>query len=100
MIFNSPIPANDGIHKYMIVLRKDGKKVKTVKWGAIGYEHYTSGHLDAERKQRYINRHKNKENWNDEKTSGYYAYNHLWRFRTLNEANKWIKADLRSKGYN
>lgn len=98
MIFNTPIPANDGKHKYMIVLRKDGR-TKTVKWGAIGYEHFTSGHLNEARRQNYLQRHKNKEDWNNERTSGYYAYNHLWRFRTLNEANKWIKADLRSKGY-
>jgi len=99
MIFNSPVPANDSIHKYMIVLRKQGT-IKTVKWGAKGYEHFTSGHLNEERRQRYIQRHKNKENWNDETKAGYYAYNHLWRFKTLNEANTWIKSDLRRKGYN
>lgn len=99
MIFNSPIPANDGKHKFMIILRKDGR-TKTVKFGAVGYEHFTNGHLNEERRRRYEERHKNNENWNDERTAGYYSYHYLWRFRTYNEAKMWIRADLRKKGYN
>jgi hypothetical protein len=97
--YNKIIPANDGIHKYKIILRKDGKKIKTIKFGAIGYQHFTSGHLDEERRKRYEDRHKKKENWNDEKTKGYFAYNFLWRFKTYNEAKKWISTDLKRKGF-
>lgn len=98
-IYNTITQANDGKHKYMIILNKNGK-TKTIKFGAIGYEHFTSGHLDEARRQRYVNRHKNNENFNDETKAGYYAYNYLWRFRTLAEAKKWIYNDLKSKGYN
>jgi len=97
--YNKIIPANDGKHKYKIVLRKDGKKVKTIKFGAVGYEHYTSGHLDEERRKRYVNRHKKNEDFNDEKTAGFYAYHILWRFKTLNEAKSWLSGHLKSKGY-
>lgn len=97
--YNKIIPANDGIHKYKIVLRKNGKKIKTIKFGAIGYQHFTSGHLDEERRKRYMNRHKKREDWNDETKAGYYAYHILWRFKTLNEAKSWLSSNLKSKGY-
>ncbi len=54
-----PYPANNGKHKYYIIT-KSGRKVL---FGAAGYEHFSSGHKDEDRKQRYINRHKNNENW-------------------------------------
>ena len=98
-MFNKPIPANNGKNKYKIILRKNDKKVKTIYFGAIGYENYTSGHLDENRKKNYINRHKSNENWNNELTAGFYAYNYLWRFKTLTEANKWLSAYLKQKGY-
>jgi hypothetical protein len=98
-IFNKIILANDGIHKYKIILKKDGKKVKTIKFGAIGYEHYTSGHLDEDRKKLYEYRHKKNEKWNDETSKGYYSYNFLWRFKTYNEAKKFIYNDLKRKNY-
>lgn len=97
--FNKIISANDGIHKYKIILRKDGKKVKTIKFGAIGYSDYTTKHKNEDRRKRYIERHKQRENWNDEKTAGYYAYNILWRFKSLNEAKNWLYNDLKKKGY-
>ena len=48
----------------------DGKK--TISFGAKGYSDFTQ-HKDPERKQRYLNRHKKNENWNDPKTAGFYA---------------------------
>ena len=97
--FNKVVPANDGVHKYKVILRKDGKKVKTIKFGAVGYSDYTQ-HKDEERRKRYMDRHRKKENWNDEKTAGFYAYNILWRFKTLNQAKSWLSSHLKSKGYN
>ena len=58
----------------------DGKK--TVSFGATGYSDYTQ-HKDPERKQRYINRHKKAENWNDPKTPGFYAKHILWNQPSL-----------------
>ena len=53
----------------------DGKK--TISFGAKGYSDFTQ-HKDPERKQRYLNRHKKNENWNDPKTAGFYATNIRW----------------------
>ena len=36
-----------------------------------------------ERKQRYLNRHKKNENWNDPKTAGFYATNILWNKQSI-----------------
>ena len=58
----------------------DGKK--TISFGATGYSDYTQ-HKDAERKQRYINRHKKAENWNDPKSAGFYAKWVLWNKPSL-----------------
>ena len=58
----------------------DGKK--TVSFGATGYSDYTQ-HKDPERKQRYINRHKKAEDWNDPKTAGFYAKHILWNQPSL-----------------
>lgn len=96
--FNKILPSNRSGKKYMIVLRKDGKKIKTIHFGQAGASDFTQ-HKDEERRKRYIDRHKNNENWNDEKSAGFYAYHILWRFKTLNEAKSWLAGHLKSKGY-
>jgi hypothetical protein len=58
----------------------DGKK--TVSFGAAGMSDYTK-HKDDERKERYINRHKKKEDWSNPKTAGFYAKNVLWNKTSL-----------------
>jgi len=67
--------------KYDAVI--DGKK--TVSFGAKGYSDFTQ-HKNIERKQRYINRHKKAENWNDPTTAGFYAKNVLWSKPTLSSS--------------
>ena len=63
----------------------DGKK--TVSFGATGYSDYTI-HKDDDRKNRYINRHKDKEDWglSGIKTAGFYAKNILWNKKTIQES--------------
>ena len=58
----------------------DGKK--TVSFGAAGMSDFTK-HKDPERKERYINRHKKNEDWNDPKTAGFYARHILWNKTSL-----------------
>ena len=70
--------------KMMAVFYKDGKKLKTVHFGAIGYEDFTT-HKDEERKARYIKRHQ-KENWNDYMSAGSLARWILWNKPTVKEA--------------
>jgi hypothetical protein len=56
-----PYPATDGKHKYFIITSSGHK----VSFGAKGYQDFTI-HKDEDRKQRYINRHKKREEqfWN------------------------------------
>ena len=70
--------------KYMAIFYDHNKKkVKTVHFGAIGYQDYTQ-HKDEFRKARYLNRHSN-ENWNDYMTAGSLARYVLWEKPSLEE---------------
>jgi len=57
---------------------------KTVQFGAAGYQDYTT-HKDSERRDRYIQRHKGKEDWSRQgiETSGFYAKHVLWNKPTI-----------------
>jgi hypothetical protein len=70
----------------------DGKK--TISFGQKNASDFTL-HKDPERKNRYINRHKDKENWglSGIETAGFYAKNVLWNKPTLKESVK----DLNNK---
>ena len=70
--------ANDGTHKYVAVF-DDGKEVK---FGAKGYSDYTI-HKDPERKERYLDRHRKNENWNDFQSPGSLSRYLLWNLPTL-----------------
>ena len=61
----------------------DGKK--TVPFGQKGAEDYTM-HKDDVRKQRYIERHRSRENWNDPTTPGFYSRWLTWNKPTLRES--------------
>ena len=60
---------------------------KTVHFGAAGYSDYTK-HKDAQRKQRYINRHKKRENWNKSGvyTAGFWSRWILWNKPTIRDS--------------
>ena len=74
--------------KYMVswINPKSGR-VKSIHFGAKGMSDYTI-HKDDERKQRYINRHQKRENFNDLGKSGAWALNILWNKRTLKDSIK------------
>lgn len=57
-------------------------RTKTVHFGEAGASDFTK-HKDEERKQRYITRHKGKENWNDPTTPGALSRWILWNLPTL-----------------
>ena len=83
-----PYPANDGKHKYYIIT-KSGRKIS---FGAVGYSDFTK-HKDEDRKQRYINRHKNKENWTKSgiDTAGFWSRWLLWNKPTIKDSYNDIK---------
>ena len=67
---------------------------KTVSFGASNYSDYTL-HKDPDRKQRYINRHKSREDWNKTgiETAGFYSKHLLWNKPTLQQSTN----DLNNK---
>ena len=74
-------PSSKPDKKYDAVI--DDKK--TISFGAKNYSDYTK-HKDDERKQRYINRHKKAEDWNNFYTAGFWSRWILWEMPTLKEA--------------
>lgn len=90
-----PYPSTDSTHKYLIIT-STGKKLR---FGRKGYEHYTEGHLDEERKQRYLDRHKKRENWNDFNSAGAWSAKFLWKYPSYKEAYQKIKKELLKGGY-
>ena len=66
----------------------DGKKIS---FGATGYDHFTGGHLDEERRKNYEKRHKAIGNFNDINTASVWAYRLLWLKPTMTGAIKDIE---------
>jgi len=62
----------------------DGNTMKTISFGAKGYEDYTIHH-DSKRKQSYMRRHRN-EDWGNPFTAGFWAKHLLWNKKTLKES--------------
>jgi hypothetical protein len=62
---------------------KSGKKVKTTRFGQDGASDYTR-HKDDERKQRYIDRHRKRENWNNPTSAGALSRYVLWNKKSVN----------------
>jgi len=59
-----------------------GKRIKTVQFGSKGMSDFTIN-KDKERKQRYLDRHRKRENWNDPMTAGALSRWLLWNRPTL-----------------
>jgi len=69
--------------KYKAIFFDDkGKRIKTTSFGSAGSSDYTI-HGDKERKQRYLDRHKSRENWNDYMSAGSLSRFILWNKPTL-----------------
>lgn len=63
---------------------------KSIKFGARGYSNFTV-HKDPLRMQRYLIRHKKRENWSDPTTPGFWSRWLLWSEPTLKDAKALIK---------
>jgi hypothetical protein len=73
----------------------DGRK--TIHFGAAGMSDYTI-HKDDARKERYIARHKNKEDWTRTgiNSAGWWSRFYLWEAPTKEQAYAKIKQQLRA----
>jgi len=82
-----------GGKKYKMVFYDTArKKIKSVSFGAVGYEDFTT-HGDLQRKQNYIQRHSAREDFGNPMTAGACAKFLLWNKTTLSASYK----DFRSK---
>ena len=81
-------PASSQNFKWMIE-RPDGK---TVRFGDVRYEDYTI-HKDTQRKQRYLARHKKRENWTigGVSTAGFWSRWLLWNKPSVTQSIKDIE---------
>ncbi len=73
--------------KYTAVFYQDENKIKTTHFGWRGMSDFTK-HKDPERKQRYMDRHKKNENWNDPMSAGALSRWILWNKPTLTASKK------------
>ena len=76
-------PSTQKTKKLMAIFYDDnGKKIKTVHFGSAGMSDFTI-HKDKERKERYLDRHRKRENWNAPMTAGALSRYLLWNKPTL-----------------
>lgn len=73
--------------KYMVKIGN-----KTIHFGAKGMSDYTK-HKDKKRMERYLKRHKKRENWKKSgiKTAGFWSRWLLWSKPNFNTAKKYIE---------
>lgn len=70
--------------KYMVLMQDRGHKHH---FGAKGFEDFTT-HKDPERKERYIQRHRSREDWSKDgiHTAGFWAKHILWNKPSLRDS--------------
>ena len=73
--------------KYDATFETDTGRTKTVSLGAAGYTDYIKSG-DEERKERYLDRHRANENWNDPDSPGALSRWILWNKPTLVDSIK------------
>lgn len=91
MKFKSLVKATDGVHKFVATV-VNSKGEHKIKFGAKGYSDYTK-HKDDNRKQRYIIRHRTRENWTRTGifTAGFWSRWILWNKKTLESSIRDVK---------
>jgi hypothetical protein len=75
--------------KYDAIFEDEGRE-KTISFGAAGMSDFTLHH-DEERKERYLNRHRKRENWDKPDTPGALSRFILWNKKTIKASLKDFK---------
>jgi Tfp pilus assembly protein FimT len=81
---------SDRPDKKYFIITNDNKKIY---FGQASASDFTL-HKDEARKQRYINRHKKNENWNNKDTAGFWSRWLLWEKPTIKESYDNIKKKI------
>ena len=78
------LESGTGTKKYKVTIIKPNDIKKTIQFGAKGYSDFTK-HKDSDRKKRYENRHRSRENWTKSgiTTAGFWAKWILWNKPSL-----------------
>lgn len=84
-------PSTKAEKKYMAVFETDSGRTKTTHFGSAGMSDYTKN-KDPERKERYLQRHRANENWNDPTSAGSLSRYILWNKTSLRESIKDFKS--------
>lgn len=84
------VPSKNPEKKYDATIEREGRE-KTISFGQKNAKDFTTTG-DEERKQRYIARHKAREDWSDPETPGFWSKNILWNKRTIAESLRDTKA--------
>ena len=69
---------SDKPDKKFFIITSTGRKIY---FGSANMSDFTL-HKDPERKNRYIQRHQKRENWNDKDTAGFWSRWYLWNLPT------------------
>lgn len=69
--------AQDNIHKYVAVVEQDNGQQRTIRFGQAMASDFTK-HRSETRKNRYLDRHRANEDWNDPLTAGFWSRHLLW----------------------
>jgi hypothetical protein len=92
-------PSTSKTKKFTAIFYDDKKKkIKTTNFGQKGASDFTI-HGDEKRKQRYLDRHKERENWNDYMTAGSLSRYILWNKKTLKSSIADYKRRFKLKTY-
>ena len=78
---------SDRPDKKYFIITNDNKKIY---FGQASASDFTL-HKDEARKQRYINRHKKNENWNNKDTAGFWSRWLLWEKSSIKESYEFIR---------
>ena len=81
-----------------VFLDKEGKKLKTVRFGSSPHEDYTIHH-DEERMKRYVDRHRKREDWtrSGKYSPGFWSRWLLWSSPSFSKALKITESKLGDK---
>lgn len=90
-VIKSPVAGK----KYRAIFNVGGYE-KHTDFGATGYSDYTTHH-DKKRRERYLTRHRSRENWNDFTSAGALSRWLLWNKLTLNESIRSFRRRIQSR---
>jgi len=93
MKLSSIVRAKDKVHKFIATFDMQDGTTKKIRFGAIGYDDYTSFPADKreERRTAYLGRHKTREEWEEPDNAGSLARWLLWEKTSMSEAIKAFK---------